>query len=182
MLVKDVLGECLVKMGRENFLTGTEYTDEQQALADRLLAAMNIAYREAVTEYIPLYAEEKVIVADGTVDVGGLGKRILYPVSLTADGVRYRVWVRPEGLSADYCGRATLRYAYLPDEAGLTDEIADMRITPSALSDGTLAEYYLQDKVFDLAEAYSESFRDALSAVRYKGRAMRLGASGRRRT
>ena len=57
-----------------------------------------------------------------------------------------------------------------------------MRITPSALSDGTLAEYYLQDKVFDLAEAYAESFRDALSAVRYKGRAMRLGASGRRRT
>ena len=169
MLVKEVLGECLVKMGRENFLTGTEYTDEQQALADRLLAAMNIAYREAVTEYIPLYAEEKVTVADGTVDVGGLGKRILYPVSLTADGVRYRVWVRPEGLSADYCGR-------------LTDEIADMRITPSALSDGTLAEYYLQDKVFDLAEAYSESFRDALSAVRYKGRAMRLGASGRRRS
>ena len=47
MLVKEVLGECLVKMGRENFLTGTEYTDEQQALADRLLAAMNIAYREA---------------------------------------------------------------------------------------------------------------------------------------
>ena len=92
------------------------------------------------------------------------------------------MWVRPEGLSADYCGRATLRYAYLPDEAGLTDEIADMRITPSALSDGTLAEYYLQDKVFDLAEAYSESFRDALSAVRYKGRAMRLGASGRRRS
>ena len=160
MLVKDVLGECLVKMGRENFLSESDLSDAEQTLADRLLAALNIAYREAVTEYIPLYAEEEVAASDGEIDVSSLSRRILYP----------------DGLAADYSGKGVLRYAYLPDEAAMTDEIEDMRLTPSALSDGTLAEYYFQDKVFDLAEAYDTSFREALSAVRYKGRPMRLGA------
>lgn len=176
MLVKDVLGECLVKMGRENFLSESDLSDAEQTLADRLLAALNIAYREAVTEYIPLYAEEEVAASDGEIDVSSLSRRILYPVSFTADGKRRRFWPRPDGLAADYSGKGVLRYAYLPDEAAITDEIEDMRLTPSALSDGTLAEYYFQDKVFDLAEAYDTSFREALSAVRYKGRPMRLGA------
>ena len=86
------------------------------------------------------------------------------------------MWVRPDRLCADVSGKAVLRYAYLPDELALTDAIEDMRLTSDALSDGTLAEYYLADKVFGIAEAYDASFREALSAVRYKGRAMRLGA------
>lgn len=176
MFVKDVLGECLIKMGRENFLSESDLSDAEQALADRLLAALNIAYREAVTEYIPLYAEEEVVASEGEIDVSSLSRRILYPVSFTADGKRHRLWLRPEGLIAEYGGKGVLRYAYLPDEAAMADEIEDMRLTPSVLSDGALAEYYFQDKVFDLAEAYDTSFREALSVVRYKGRPMRLGA------
>lgn len=175
MLVKDVLGECLVKTGRDNFLSSSSLTEEQQALAERLRAALNIAYREAVTEYIPLYAEEEVTVTDGVVDVSSLEHRILYPVSLTAEGRRFGVWVRPEGVRSDRTGKAVLRYAYLPADAGMNDDIEDMRITPSALADGTLAQYYLADKEFALAEAYDASFREALSVVRYKGRPLRLG-------
>lgn len=176
MLVKDVLGECLVKLGREDFFASESLDDEQEALASRLLAALNLAYRTAVTEYIPLYAEEEVTVTDGVIAVSALERRILYPVALAAGGRRRRVWVRPDGLCADVSGKAVLRYAYLPDELALTDAIEDMRLTSDALSDGTLAEYYLADKVFGIAEAYDASFREALSAVRYKGRAMRLGA------
>ena len=50
MLVKDVIRECLCKMGEKDLLSETELSDEEQALIDRLLAAMNIAYRDAVTE------------------------------------------------------------------------------------------------------------------------------------
>ena len=50
MFVNEILGECLVKMGGENFMSATDRSDAQQALVDRLLAALNIAYREAVTE------------------------------------------------------------------------------------------------------------------------------------
>lgn len=176
MLVKDVLGECLIKMGKENFLANDTLSDAEQALADRLLSAMNIAYGEAVTEYIPLYAEEETTVRDGVIDIGGLSHRIIYPVSFTVAGERCRLWTRPEGIAAARDGKGVLRYAYLPEPAAIDDDIADMRITESVLSDGTLAEYWFQDKVFDLAEAYAESFRTALSALRYKGRPMRLGA------
>ena len=176
MLVKEVIGECLIKMGKENFVDKQEFSDEEQALADRLLAALNIAYREAVTEVIPLDREGEVTVHEGVVDVSSLSERILYPVAITSGGKRRRVWVRPEGLSSDAEGKAMLRYAYIPADAALSDDIADMRITAGALSDGTLGEYYLADKVFTLAEAYESSFREALTAVRYKGRPLTLGA------
>lgn len=176
MLVKEVIGECLVKLGKENFIDEAELTDEQQALVDRLLAALNIAYKEAVTEFIPLYCEEDVTVSGGVIDISGLSRRILYPVALSSGGRARKVWVRPEGLSADAEGRATLRYAYLPEDVTLSSDIADMRLTAGVLSDGVIGEYYLADKVFEIAEAYETSFREALSAVRYKGRPMTLGA------
>lgn len=179
MLVKDVLGECLTKMGKDNFLVGEMFSDAEQALTDRLLAALNIAYKEAVTEYIPLYAEEETDAEDGLIDISGLGHRIIYPVSFTAGGMRCRLWSRPDGVAVNFRGKGVLRYAYLPEDFSVGDSIDDMRLTPSVLSDGTLAEYWFQDKVFDLAEAYAESFRMSLSRLRYKGRAMRLGA-GRR--
>ncbi len=176
MLVKDVLGECLAKMGREDFLSESSLSDEDAKLRDRLLAALNIAYREAVTEFIPLYHEEEVTVSEGEADPSALSKRILYPVTLSFAGERHKVWIRAGRLRSDRDGKGTLRYAYLPEELPLDGEIEDMRVTPSALSDGTLAEFYLADKVFDLAEAYDASFRDAMRAVRYKGRPLRLGA------
>lgn len=51
-----------------------------------------------------------------------------------------------------------------------------MRLTSSVLSDGTLAEMYYQDKVFDLAQSFDTDFRAALGVLRYKGRALRLRA------
>ena len=181
MLVKDVIGECLVKMGKPNFLSddGATPEPEEQALADRLLAAFNIAYRRAATDYIPFYAEESVEATDGVIPASALGHAIIYPVSLRANGVNHAVTVCPSGLATELRGKGTLRYAYLPPSMELDDEVTDMRLTPAVLSDGALGEYYAADKVFALAEAYGESFRDALRELRYKGRAWRLG--GRRK-
>lgn len=176
MIVKDVLGECLVKMGEEDLTSKSELSDEEERTLAKLLAAFNIAYREAAAGYLPLYADEEVSVDGGVADISGLEHRILYPVSLCAGGVRRGFRMRGGEIASDYKGRATLRYAYLPDEAGMQDEIADMRLTAAALADGTLAEYYSADKVFDLAAAYDASFKEALAALRYKGRPMRLGA------
>lgn len=176
MLVKEVIGECLVKMGTEDFTSATERTEAQQALFDRLLAALNIAYREAVTEYLPLVAEENVVVTDGEIPADSLGRKIIYPLSLTADGKYFRIRTYPDRVLTDLSGKGVLRYAYLPDPLGEEDEIADMRLTVSVLSDGALAELYYQDKVFDLAQSFDTDFRAALGVLRYKGRALRLRA------
>lgn len=174
MQVKEVVAECLIKLGKENFVSKEEYTDEENAIAERLVAALNIAYQEAVTEYLPLVKEEEVAVSDGTIDVSALTERIIYPVSLVAGGAKYPLCVQPDRLLADYKGKAVLKYAYLPAEYAFGDTIDDMRITPSVLADGTLAEYCFQDKVFDLAKSYDTDFRSALGLLRYKGRVMRL--------
>lgn len=176
MLVKEILGECLVKMGGENFISATERSDAQQSLVDRLLAALNIAYREAVTEYLPLVTEETVEVSDGEILASSLGRRMTYPLSLVAGERFFRIRTYPDRILTDLSGKGVLRYAYLPDTLSEEDEIEDMRLTPSVLSDGTLAELYYQDKVFDLAQSFDTDFRAALGVLRYKGRALRLRA------
>lgn len=174
MLVKKVLAECLVKLGETDFTEETEYTDAQSALLDELLHALNFAYRDAVTEYIPLFKEEEVDVKKGVIFTGELSEKIIYPVLLVAEGCKRRVRIYPDGLVADFDGKAVLRYAYLPAELTLASEIADMRLTPAVLADGTLAEYYFANKLFDLAQSHDNDFRSALSLLRYKGRDMRL--------
>ena len=167
MLVKDILRECLAKMGEEDFTDkpAADRTDAEKALAAKLVSAPNTAYREAVTGYIP---------------ASSLARAIVYPVSLvTAAGEKCRLRSAPDGVATDLNGTGVLRYAYLPEDADESGEIEDMRLTVSVLSDGALAELYYRDKVFDIAESYDSDFRAALGALRYKGREMRLGA-GRR--
>lgn len=176
MLVKEILGECLVKMGSEDFTSAAERTETQQTLIGRLLAAFNIAYREAVTEYLPLVAEEEVEVRDGEIPAASLGRKIIYPLSLVSEGRHCRIRTYPDRVVTDLSGKGVLRYAYLPPELAEDDEIGDMRLTSSVLSDGTLAELYYQDKVFDLAQSFDTDFRAALGVLRYKGRALRLKA------
>ena len=96
MLVKEILGECLVKMGAEDFTSAAERTETQQTLIGRLLAAFNIAYREAVTEYLPLVAEEEVEVRDGEIPAASLGRKIIYPLSLVSEGRHYRIRTYPD--------------------------------------------------------------------------------------
>lgn len=174
MLIKKVIAECLAAMGEKDFTDSTERTEQQTELATRLLVALNRAYREAVTEYLPVVEEETVNVTDGVIDVSSLAKNIVYPVSLTADGKTYKLKIYPDKLLSDYSGRAVLRYAYMPDELAESSELADMRFTLSMLTDGTLAEYYFRERAFDLAESYDTSFRTALSVARYRGRELRL--------
>ena len=182
MLVKDILRECLAKMGEEDFTDkpAADRTDAEKVLAAKLVSALNTAYREAVSGYLPLIAEESVTAADGYIPASSLARAIVYPVSLvTAAGEKCRLRSAPDGVATDLNGTGVLRYAYLPEDADESGEIEDMRLTVSVLSDGVLAELYYRDKVFDIAESYDSDFRAALGALRYKGREMRLGA-GRR--
>ncbi|MDE6060735.1 MAG: hypothetical protein K2G31_04630, partial [Clostridia bacterium] len=65
MIVKKVIGECLTKMGERDFTDNTKYSETEQGLIDSLLAALNIAYREVICEYLPLVHSESVRFSDG---------------------------------------------------------------------------------------------------------------------
>ena len=179
MTVKSIIGECLLKMGLEDFTGKDIYTDSEQELITSLLGALNIAYREAVCEYLPLVTEESVEFSDGQLLISKLSKSILYPIRLRRGDEKVAFKTYPNRIIADIKGRAALKYAYAPSTPlSLGSSINDMRVTQSALSDGALAEYYFANKVFDLAKSFDTSFRAKLSVMRYRGRSMRLRERG----
>ncbi len=180
MTVKTIIGECLAKMRQENFLDNQSYTAAQQELFSHLLSALNITYREITTEYLPLLIDETVVVSDGEYAPSGLTKTIVYPVGLVdKNGVKHAFKTYPDAIRTDFSGEATLAYAYLPEEfLDIEEEIGDLRLTQGLLSDGTLAEYYYENKVFDLADSYDRNYRNAVTKLRYKGREIKIRARG----
>lgn len=179
MTAKNVLGECLVKMGLADFTQKSSYSDSEKELLDGLLGALNIAYRETVCEYLPLIAEEKATFLDGQLLVSSLAKQIIYPIKITRGDSEVKFKTYPNRICADISGEALIRYAYAPSTPfSLNSSIGDARITQSALADGTLAQYYFANKVFDLAKSFDASFRNKMGFLRYRGKSLRLKARG----
>lgn len=175
MEVIKIISECLIKMGEKDFTANQTYTTAQQSLADKLLGALNVIYREAVVEYLPLIAKQEIELGDDGYEVSGLAHAILYPIRLEKDGARRRTYVFPTRIGSDFVGKATLTYAYTPSQPLTLDgTLDDTRFTVSALSDGTLGEYYFQNKVFDLAKSFDTDFRAAMSMLKHKGKILRV--------
>lgn len=176
MTVKQIIGECLVRMGLDNFINNQSYTADEQKLADRLVLDLNIVYRQIVARDLPLVASADIEIENGSYSFSSLtGVRFLYPVRLEVgdSAIKYRTYAT--SIKCDYSGSAKLFYAYLPStDFALTDSIDDVRVTPQVLCAGILAEYYLQNKVFDLARNYDDEFRGAMAEIKYKGRSMFL--------
>lgn len=171
MQIKDVIGECIVKMGENNFVNKESYDKDEQALVNKLLGALNIAYREIVADYLPLVYTQKISAVDGKIDVKSLDKDILYPISVKIGGKKVTFYTDATSIYLSGSGEAEIKYAYMPNKVlAFDDELVDMRLTMSALSDATLAEYYFQEKVFELAKSFDTDFRAQVGLLRYKGK------------
>lgn len=175
MKVKDVLAECLVKMGVENFISDGDYDEQQSAMVAQLLAALNCVYRDIVARYLALSVVEDVELIDGALDYQKLQNYILYPKNLYFEGEQCRFRSYPDRLESTFSGKAKLHYAYLPtNELKIEDEVSVAGLTPEAFSDGILAQYYLAQKMFDLAESFDSDFRFKMSALHNRGKSLRL--------
>ena len=176
MTVKQIVEECVVKMGLDNFINNQTYTSDEQKLVARLVFNVNVVYREIVTSYLPLIDCADVQIEGGEYVFANLtGVRILYPVRLVAEDRDIKFKTYATKLKCDYEGEAKLYYAYLPAaDFAFTDSIDDARITSQVVCAGVLAEYYFQNKVFDLAKSFDLDYRAGLSVLKYKGRSMYL--------
>jgi len=165
-----------MKMGLDNFLENQSYTTDEQKLVNRLLFCVNAVYREIVSAHLPLVDAADVVVTGGEFAFSALDNvRILYPIRLEAGDREIPFKSYATKIKCDFEGTAKLTYAYLPStDFALSDTIADTRITTAVMAAGVLAEYYFQNKVFDLAKSFDNDFRVAISRLKYKGRAMFL--------
>lgn len=174
MKVKEIIRECLIKLGLEDFTQKTAFGEDERILFDRLLNALNIMQKEIASEYLPRLFEEEIFTQDGKIPLSALSKTLLYPVKIISDGVKRAFRTLPSGIVCDCKGKATLIYAYVPEDLTASDDFGDCRLSSGVLSDAVLGEYCLENKVFDMARFYDEKFRAAVSALRYKGRELKL--------
>lgn len=172
MLVRNVVSECLRRMGEYDFTTG-EYVlnDEQKDLQNKLVSAIDFAYKEVLTQYNPLYCTQTITFAKNKCPRSVLTYKMLYPLKLVFDGEKIDFLVADHDICARINGPAVFTYAYLPEtKLTIQGEVPEYRLTQSALCAGALGEYYFQAKVFDLAKSYDAEFRAKMSMLKYKGR------------
>lgn len=171
MELKKILKTCLAKMGEQDFVDKETLTEAEQDTLSRLVEAFNIAYTNAVAEYLPLITEDRVNVVDGKVDCTRLNKQLIYATKLyDKNGAKHRFRLMPTTIVTDFSGEATLEYAYAPDRVEIDGVVNDVRLTKEVLADGTLATYYFSLRSYDLSSAYYDDFSRALSKLKNKGR------------
>ncbi len=175
MTVKEIIGECLLRMGRKNFLESETLSDEEKSVKETLIASLNSAYFEIATEHMPYIKDEKVRAKDKTIFNRDLKSPMLYPISLNREGAKAKFKIFHDRLETDFDGEAVLRYAYPPEKLSETDSIEDSRMTLELLVAGTLSKYYFAMRAFDLASSYDSDFRYKLAYLKYKGKTMTLG-------
>ena len=176
MTIKSIIAECLVRMGLDNFVNNEQKTADEQKIIDRLLFNVNLVYREIVSAYLPLVETREVEIVDGEFAFSALDNvRILYPIRIEVGDKEIKFKSYPTKLKCEYTGGAKLTYAYLPStDFVITDTIDDARITAAIVATGVLAEYYFQNKVFDLAKSFDSDFRSGMARIKYQGRQMFL--------
>lgn len=178
MIIKKVVGECLRRMGEKDFTSATQLTDEQKELQDKLIGACNIVYREIVSRYIPVYYSQKVTFEDGKTLLSSLHKKPLYIVSVKVGDTSVPFFVQAPSILAEIDGPATVKYVCLPAEyeLTLTSDVSDLKVTQGAFCCGVLAEYYFQNKVFDLAKSFDTEFRVQMNELKFKGKSIVIKA------
>ncbi len=167
MTVKNVIIECLTKMGKDNFLDNTSLSDDEIKMRNDLIKAVNIAYKQVIATYLPHIKKESVVFCDKIVYTTDLDESIIYPIMLKrGDSVeRFRAYY--DRIEAKFDGEATLTYAFMPDVTlALTSTIEEMELTQNALSNGALKEYYFANKLFELAENFDIEFRNELGSIK----------------
>ncbi len=166
MKIKNIVGECLLRMGLDDFSSNQTYSTQEQEIVDKLVGAINIVYGEICAEYLPLVTKQSVTFVDNRLDFAQLEKRILYPIKLVSGGVKCKYIIYPDHLESDECTSGELQYAYLLSEQfGIDDEIDDSRLSQGMMCLGTLAQYYFANKTFDLAKSFDEDFRAKLGTL-----------------
>lgn len=176
MQVKEILKDCLKKLGIPDFTEKETLTPEEDALKNRLINCLNLIYQEIVSDYFFLTFEEEITLNGDIFKYSDLSKRLIKPLKLVLDGKSIEFTVLPSGIKCEKFGEAVFSYNYLPESLDFDSLIEDYRLTSGLLSNGVLGEYYFLDSVFDLASSYDSKFRSDLSWAASKGREIKVKA------
>ncbi len=151
---------CLAGVGENSFA---------QKEADALLHSFNVVENELAMDYLPLYAEDEIVTASGSVFYTVLTRkpvRILGVKDGNGNSLFYQVF--PEYVKAQV-GKVRIRYTYMPNEKTLYDQ-SDYHLQASErlLALGVAVEYCLSRGMFEDANVWDKKYKQALKSA-YKG-------------
>lgn len=147
--------------------------DDSDAL---LLYCLKNVLNELSTEFIPVYAQERITVEDGKFDLTKLEKVPVKITSIVTDKEILRFSETPFGIiiKPKYSGEVNVTYRYLPLVETAEDEIPYGETALRALSFGLSAEYCLVSGLDSEAEVWDVRYKDAAKEAAYAKREYRV--------
>jgi hypothetical protein len=172
MTVKDIIGDCIFKLGHAERISMADdavYTEEEQKILDALLRAANIVYAEICTNWFLNVVTETVTFTDAKLQLSDLtNTRFVYAVSLKHGGTYRKIKQYPSYIKSDFSGEAELEFVAVPDTLLMTTVI-DGRVPAWLFSDGVVGEYAFSNNMLDAAVQYERRFREGLSRLKGHG-------------
>ena len=165
MKVKKILkGACDV-LGLSDIATaldGSEFSQSQQTIINRLLKYFNAIQNEIATEFF-LQKQTDEIEAFNRIDFDGLSKDILKVLSVKDDfGNNIPFKLFPDHIR--FCGKSSqITYAYIPEDNVLTDS-ANVNLPTRIYAFGIAREFYLDEGLVDKADQFEERFKKSLES------------------
>ncbi len=172
MTVKELIVAAAISLGiAENVNAYLENGDSVgQKDTERLLECFNLVENELALDYLPLYAEETLQSATGSIDFSALSKaavRILQVTDEWGNSVKYRLF--PDYLKTQP-GKLLISYTYTPKRKELGEE-SDFVLQASSrlFAYGMAAEYSLMTGRYEEAAIWDKKYKEAIDAA-YRAR------------
>ena len=141
--------------------------------AQRLLKCFNLVENELALDYLPLFAEQKVVNENGKVDFLLLQKNAVRIVSVkneAGESVKFRLF--PKYLETPK-GALTIVYSYIPPEKQMGDESDYVTLSVRLFAYGMAMNYALLMGLYEEAAVWEKKYKEALEAAyRIRGAAV----------
>lgn len=180
MVLKDILADCILKLGYSDSvdITAETLSAADQKIVNRLVQCANIVYAEIATDYIPIIVKETVTLDNGVIDIAELANRLLYVVSVKQNGVAKRFRLYSSYIESTFSGEAVIEYASLPETMAVNSEVPETRLPAWLFAEGICAEYCYAENLTDMSVAFDNKFREDICKLKNKSDSRYVKARG----
>jgi hypothetical protein len=169
MILKDVLEDCLVKLGYSDSIDlSGDLTEANQKIADKLVRCANMVYAEICTSYIPLICKENATFEDGQVLISSLANRLLYVIGVRFKGVSKRFRLYSSYIESTESGEAEVEYAMLPEAFTLNSTVPETCLPSWLFAEGICSEFCYAENLADMSVAFDNKFREGINRLKTK--------------
>ncbi|MBQ9113425.1 MAG: hypothetical protein IJY05_00705 [Clostridia bacterium] len=175
MKVKECVEKAAMLLGIADEVCAylNEGDTQGQEQTERLVKCFNLVENELALDYLPLFAEQKVVNQNGKVDFLLLQKNVVRIAGVknkAGESVKFRLF--PKYFEAPM-GELTIIYSYTPPEKTLDGESDYATLSARLFGYGMAMNYALIMGLYEEASVWDKKYKEALEAAyRIRGAAV----------